>query len=64
MPRSKSMPPEEIFSRTLFGVLMIGSTFVSWGKWLVLALGILFLISASQGFCWTCFIYKKFSRKP
>ncbi len=61
--RVGNMKPEEIFTRTVFGLIMIGSAFVSWGKWVVLVLGICFLISALQGFCITCVIYKKFFMK-
>ena len=58
-----TMPPEERFTRTLFGVILIGTIFVSWGKWVTLVLGILFLISAWHGFCATCYIYRKFFQK-
>ena len=60
MPKKVTMPPEERFTRTLFGIILIGAAFVSWGKWATLILGILFLISAWQGFCATCFLYRKF----
>lgn len=63
MKRINNMPEEERFSRTLFGVIMIGAAFVAWGKWLVFVLGVLFLISAWQGFCLTCEIYKRFNKK-
>jgi len=62
MKRVNNMPPEECFTRTLFGVIMVLSTFVGWGKWVTFVLGILFLISASQGFCLTCVLYKKFKK--
>lgn len=61
--KASNMPPEECFTRTLFGAIMIGATFVSWGKWVTLVLGVLFLISASQGVCLTCVWYKKFFNK-
>ncbi|MCA9407663.1 MAG: DUF2892 domain-containing protein [Candidatus Omnitrophica bacterium] len=61
--RVKNMPPEEIFTRTVFGVIMIACAFVSWGRWVTGVLGVLFLISASQGFCVTCVLYKKFFGK-
>ena len=61
--RIKNMAPEEIFTRTVFGIIMIGAAFISWGKWVTFVLGILFLISASQGFCITCVLYKKFFAK-
>jgi len=55
------MPPEERFSRTLFGLVMIGAFWVSWGKWMVMALGALFLISAWQGCrCVMCELYRWF----
>jgi len=60
MNRNKNMPPEEVFTRTFFGIVMILSTFIAWGKWVTCVLGILFLISAFQGFCLTCYWYKKF----
>jgi len=60
MERGKTMPPEEVFSRTLFGILMVVSTFIPGGRWVTFILGILFLISAFQGFCVTCYLYKKF----
>ena len=61
--RVGNMKPEEIFTRTVFGCIMIGATFVSWGKWVTLVLGILFLISAAQGFCITCVLYKHLFQK-
>lgn len=61
--RVGQMPPEEVFTRTVFGVIMIVSAFVHWGRWVVFTLGILFLISAWQGFCLTCYWYKKFVKK-
>jgi hypothetical protein len=63
MKRLNNMPEEERFSRTLFGVIMITAAFVDWGKWVVFVLGALFLISAWQGFCLTCEIYKRFNKK-
>ena len=57
------MPPEERFTRTLFGVILIAASFLSWGRWVALILGILFMISAWQGYCVTCYLYKKFSGK-
>jgi len=61
--RVGAMAPEEVFTRTVFGLIMIGVTFISWGRWVTFVLGVLFLVSAFQGFCLTCFLYKKFSRK-
>ena len=58
--RVGEMKPEEIFTRTLFGLVLIGASFFSWGRWISLVLGILFLLSASLGFCLTCYLYKKF----
>lgn len=63
MRRINNMPEEERFSRTLFGLIMIGAAFVSWGKWVVFVLGILFLVSAWQGFCLTCELYKRAKKK-
>ena len=59
MPSINNMKPEERFSRTLFGIIMIGSAFFRWGKWVIFVLGVLFLISAWQGYCFTCEMYKK-----
>lgn len=61
--RVSQMPSEEVFTRTLFAVLLIGAFFVPWGRWVSLTLGVLFLISAFQGFCLTCYLYKKFVKK-
>ena len=63
MQRIGKMPPEEVFTRTLFGVMLIAASFLSWGKWVSLLLGILFLLSAFSGFCLTCFLYNKFIKK-
>ena len=57
------MKPEEVFTRTVFGVLLVIAAFLSWGRWITLSIGILFLISAFQGFCLTCFLYRKFSKE-
>ena len=62
MKRVINMPPEECFTRSLFGGIMILCAFVGWGKWVTLALGVLFLISAFQGFCITCALYNKFKK--
>ncbi len=59
--RKNNMAQEERFTRTTFGLLMMGAAFVSWGKWVVFILGVLFLISAWQGYCVTCEIYRKFN---
>lgn len=58
--RFKQLPSEEKFTRTLFGIILIIAGFVPGGRWIALILGILFLISAWQGFCLTCYLYKKF----
>jgi len=64
MRRVGNMPEEEVFSRALFGIIMIICAFISWGKWVTFVLGILFLLSAFQGFCITCALYKMiFPRK-
>ena len=63
MGRISNMPEEERFTRTLFGVIMIGSVFVGWGKWVIFVLGVLFLISAWLGYCATCEAYKKLIKK-
>lgn len=61
--RVGNMKPEEIFTRTVFAVIMIAATFIPGGRWVTFTLGVLFLISAAQGFCITCVIYKKFFAK-
>ncbi len=53
------MKPEEKFTRTCVGVLLIAAFFVSWGKWLSLVVGVLFLLSATYGYCMTCELYRK-----
>ena len=59
MGKDKSLPREEVVSRTIFGVLLILSLFVSWGKWINLVLGVLFILSALKGGCVLCSFYKK-----
>ena len=61
--RVGQMPPEEVFTRTFFGIIMILAAFFSWGKWVTFTLGVLFLISAFQGICVTCILYKKLFAK-
>ncbi|MDP2652838.1 MAG: DUF2892 domain-containing protein [Candidatus Omnitrophota bacterium] len=63
MGRINNMKPEERFTRTVFGVIMILAAFVSWGKWVVMVLGALFLVSAWQGYCVTCEMYKNSLKK-
>jgi len=63
MGRINNMKPEERFTRTVFGVIMIGAAFFSWGKWVVAVLGGLFLISAWEGYCVTCEMYKRMKGK-
>ena len=58
-----TMPEEERFTRTFFGVMMILCAFVGWGKWVILVLGVLFLLSAWLGYCATCEAYKKLMKK-
>ncbi|MCA9408755.1 MAG: DUF2892 domain-containing protein [Candidatus Omnitrophica bacterium] len=60
MNKINNLKPEERFTRILFGLIMILAVLVDWGKWVVMVLGILFLISAREGHCVTCEIYKKF----
>lgn len=57
------MRPEERFTKIVFGMVLIGSLFFSGGKWIVLVLGILFLVSAAWGICWSCKVAKLFSNK-
>lgn len=61
--RISTMPPEERFTRTLIGFILILSSFFSWGHWASLILGILFLVSVLSGVCLTCILYKKFFAK-
>ena len=63
MKRVNNMQPEERFTRTLFGIVMIAASFIPWGKWIMLVLGVLFLVSAWQGYCVTCEMYKKLNQK-
>ena len=59
-----NMNAAEKFTRTVFGVLLVASFFFSWGKWIVLMLGVLFLMSVATGWCSTCWAYNKlFGRK-
>ena len=57
-----NIPPEERFTRTVAGIILIMSAFVAWGKWVSLLLGVLFLVSAWKGYCATCEMYKKISK--
>jgi hypothetical protein len=61
--RVGNMPEEEVFSRTLIGTILIVSFFLGWSKWAAIILGVLFLLSAIQGVCLTCILYKKFLAK-
>lgn len=54
-----NMPPNYRFTRTIFGIIMIAALWFSWGKYLVAVLGALFIISAYNGFCITCWLYDK-----
>ena len=63
MGRINNMPPEERFTRTVFGIILMISFIFPWGKWIALILGILFLISAWEGYCVTCEMYKKIARR-
>ncbi len=61
--RKGTMPEEEVFTRMVMGVLLVFTAFFSWGRWVALVLGVLFLLSALQGVCLTCILYKKFIKK-
>lgn len=61
MPKVK-IPSEDRYARAFFGLIMTTAVLYSWGKWVTFILGILFLISASQGFCLTCYLYKRFQK--
>lgn len=63
MIRVNTMPPEERLARTVFGVVMVGAAFVSWGKWIVFMLGIMFLLSAWLGYCSLCEAGRKIFNK-
>jgi len=54
-----NLSPKFRFTRTVFGIIMILAIFVPWGKYVVAVLGILFLVSAYNGFCVTCVFYEK-----
>ena len=58
----RNMLPEEIFTRALFGAIMVLAAFVPWGKWVTMVLGLLFLLSACRGYCVTCVLFKKFRK--
>ncbi len=62
MIKINTMPPEERFSRTLIGVLLIAVTFFEWGKWVAMVLGMMFILSAWLGYCFTCELYKRFHK--
>ncbi len=57
--RPNNLTPEMRFTRVVFGLIMIASAFVPWGRWVVMVLGILFLFSARSGFCVTCELYRR-----
>lgn len=59
--RVGAMKPEEVFSRTVIGLLLIVTSFFSWGKWAALIIGSLFLISVLSGICLLCELYKLFN---
>ncbi len=59
--RTGTMPAEEQFSRTLFALILIVSSFFPWGHWVAFTLGVLFLLSVLTGVCLTCILYKKFT---
>ena len=62
MIRVNTMKPEERSTRTLIGIILIGTAFVSWGKWVAFTLGVLFIASAWLGYCATCEAYEKFNK--
>lgn len=57
------MSPEERFTKTLFGTILIVAFFINGGKWIVLGMGVLFLVSAAWGICWSCHLKKLLGRK-
>ena len=59
----KNLPSSYRFTRTVFGIIMIGALFFEWGKYVVAVLGALFLISVVTGFCITCWVYEKVTGK-
>ncbi len=48
------MPTHERFSRFLFGILLVVSFCVPWGKWIAVVIGVLFVASALNGLCIGC----------
>lgn len=48
------MSIQERISKIFFGVLLILSFFVQYGRWIALILGVVFLASALYGFCYKC----------
>ncbi len=61
------MTYNERFSKLIFGSLLIASLFLPCGRWIVMAVGILFLASSAYGFCWRCKckegVFKKCDKK-
>jgi hypothetical protein len=48
------MSNDERFSKFFFGILLIGAFFISWGRWIALGLGLLFIISSTYKLCIGC----------
>lgn len=66
MVKMRSMSRQEISTRIMFGVILTASVFFSWGKWVVLVLGILFFITGLlgwMGFCLPCLFHNLFGPK-
>jgi ABC-type multidrug transport system permease subunit len=59
---SQVMSLQQKVGRVFCGLMLIVSTFFSWGQFIVLALGVCFLFSVLSSFCWPCIIGKIFKR--
>jgi hypothetical protein len=57
--KENNMPKNYRFTRTIFGIIMISAIFYPQGKYVVAVLGALFILSAFNGFCITCWLYDK-----
>lgn len=56
--RIGQMKEEEVFTRCVLAVVLVTTSFFSWGRWAAFVVGLLFLLSAAQGVCFTCELYK------
>jgi hypothetical protein len=52
------MKEEEVFTRGFLAAVLVTTSFFSWGRWVAFTVGLLFLLSATQGICLACELYK------